>query len=853
MSPSDLRDQLQSALGTAYLIERELGGGGMSRVFVAQDTALGRKVVIKLLAPDLANGVSADRFQREIKIAALLQHPHIVPLLSAGDSNGLPYYSMPLVAGESLRQRLSRSGELPIANAIRLLRGVAEALAYAHEHGVVHRDIKPENVLVSGEHGLVTDFGVAKAMSDAAPNGTLTSVGIALGTPAYMAPEQGAGDPSTDHRADIYAFGVLAYEVFAGQPPFAGRAAAALIAAHATEAPTPLERLRPSIDGRLAALVMRCLEKRPADRPQTAREIVRELGAMTSSGAIALSATMPRGTSRRVSSWTIVGGVAVVVLLLGGAAWLRWRPAKVTRQRVAVIPFENLTGDTALAQVGRVAADWITQGVAQVDSVDVVSNATVESILAGTKGSATDVARRMGAATHATAIVTGTASRFGDSLRVSAEVVDARSGQVIRALQSVSGPVADPIVAIQALRERLLGSFVSGDLQRGTRLGTEPPKYAAYQEFVEGNDRFARYNDWPGARRLYEKAIELDSTFAAAWLKLAITLRNAELLDESDSVTRRAEALRSRLTPEGRLELAWVRSLLDGDSERQLNLSTQIAQLDSNYLWLYSVGLNASWLLRPAVAIPALRASDSGSMAAGWSSQLLVLGDAYHEAGDYRAELATYERGIKVFPTSTWPVLSALAGLGRGEQGVRFADSLLSVTSRFGFVVASVLEGAEEFGAHGDTTTERRIARLVTGWFKTHASSSAAASVARAKAWYLASAVDSAAAVLRTLPRDSVTLTSIAYVALFDAQRGDTTGARLVADSLAGTHPKWDLGQTTYWRAAILARLGDKAQAVQLLRDATRQGQTMISWHADETLASLRGYRPFEALITPQK
>jgi serine/threonine-protein kinase len=854
MSPPDLRDQLQNALGTAYLIERELGGGGMSRVFVAEDTTLGRKVVIKLLAPDLPAGVSADRFKREIRIAALLQHPHIVPLLSAGDSNGLPYYSMPLVAGESLRERISRSGELPIADAVRLLRGIADALAYAHEHGVVHRDIKPENVLVSGDHALVTDFGVAKAMSDAAPSGALTSVGIALGTPAYMAPEQGAGDPSTDHRADIYAFGVLAYEVLAGQPPFAGRAAAALIAAHATEAPTPLARVRPSIDGRLAALMMHCLEKRPADRPQTAREIVRELDAMTSSGAIAPSVTMLRVTSRRVSRWMIAGSVAVVALVLAGAAWFHWRPEKVTRKRVAVIPFENLTGDTTLAQVGRIAADWITQGAAQVDSVDVVSTATVEGIIGDGKGSTTDAARRVGATTHASAIVTGTVSRFGDSLRVSAEVVDARSGQVIRALQSVSGPVSDPIVAIQALRERLLGSFASGDLQRRTRLGTEPPRYSAYEEYVEGSDRFVRYHDWPGARRRLEKAIELDSTFAAPWVMLALTLRNLELYDESDSVARRAEALRTRFTQEEHLQLAWVRSILDRDVERELNLSTQIAQLDSSHLWLYSVGITALWLLRPSIAIPALRASESGSIAAGDWPQFRDLGAAYHAAGDYRSELATYERGTKAFPTITWPyTLSALAGLGRAEQGVRFADSLLTTTTRYGPAVYGVLGGAEEFGAHGDTTTEQRLARLVTVWFKTHASSSAAAAITRAHAWYLAGGLDSAAAVLRTLPRDSVTLTRVAALALVDAQRGDSSRARLVADSLAGTHPKWDFGQTTYWRAVIVARLGDKQQAVQLLRDANRQGRPMNTWHADEALAPLRGYRPFEALITPQK
>ena len=221
-APPDLREQLQAALGDTYIVERELGGGGMSRVFVARDAALKREVVIKVLIPEMADGLSADRFQREIELAARLQHPNIVPLLAAGTAVGLPYYTMPLVAGESLRARLARDGELSVQEATSILRDVARALAYAHAQGVVHRDIKPDNVLLAGDYAVVTDFGVAKALAasqrtGAEPRepstGALTALGTALGTPAYMSPEQAAGDPSTDARTDIYALGVMAYEM----------------------------------------------------------------------------------------------------------------------------------------------------------------------------------------------------------------------------------------------------------------------------------------------------------------------------------------------------------------------------------------------------------------------------------------------------------------------------------------------------------------------------------------------------------------------------------------------------------------------------------------------------------------
>ena len=216
---ADIRARLQGVLGTAYRLERELGGGGMSRVFLAEDTQLSRRVVVKVLPPELAAGINAERFHREIQLAASLQHPHIVPLLAAGGADDLFYYTMPLIGGESLRTRLSRERQLSIRDAVHTLREVADALAYAHARGVVHRDIKPDNVLIADHHALVTDFGVAKALSRSGGDSGLTSVGVALGTPAYMAPEQAAGDPNIDHRADVYALGAMAYEMLAGGPP----------------------------------------------------------------------------------------------------------------------------------------------------------------------------------------------------------------------------------------------------------------------------------------------------------------------------------------------------------------------------------------------------------------------------------------------------------------------------------------------------------------------------------------------------------------------------------------------------------------------------------------------------------
>ncbi len=333
---SDLETQLQSTLSGAYTIERELGGGGMSRVFVADETRLSRKVVVKVLSPELAAGISAERFEREIRMAASLQQANIVPVLATGDTNGLPYYTMPFVEGESLRRRLSKQPPLSISDILRILGDVARALQYAHERGIVHRDIKPDNVLLSGGTAVVTDFGIAKALSDSRTDGrtngaTLTQLGTSIGTPAYMAPEQAAGDPDVDHRADIYAFGCMAYELLGGEPPFHGRTPARVLAAHMGEAPRPIAERRPDAPAALSDLVMRCLAKEPKDRPQSAAEMIATLNGVTSgSGMPAMPpvlmngpAALRRALAMYVVAVVVVGAVAkAATVTIGLPSWV---------------------------------------------------------------------------------------------------------------------------------------------------------------------------------------------------------------------------------------------------------------------------------------------------------------------------------------------------------------------------------------------------------------------------------------------------------------------------------------------------------------------------------------------------
>src|SRR5437899_4322254 len=330
----------------------------MSRVFLAQEVRLGRQVVVKVLPPELAAGVSAERFEREIRLAAALQHPHIVPLLTAGSQGDLLYYVMPHIAGESLRARIAHEHALPVGETVRILRDVCDALAYAHAHGIVHRDVKPDNVLLSGKHALVTDFGVAKAVSSSSGAGTLTSLGMALGTPAYMAPEQAAGDPNVDHRADLYALGALGYELLAGRPPFSGLSPQALLAAQVTSTPDPVTQHRDSVPPALAGVIMRCLAKHPADRPQSAEELLGQLEAMaTPTGRIAptggrplpsgTTAALRRGHPVRVAGLfglASVGVLAIVFLLVRLLGLPDWAFAGAVGLAAAGLPITLWTG-----------------------------------------------------------------------------------------------------------------------------------------------------------------------------------------------------------------------------------------------------------------------------------------------------------------------------------------------------------------------------------------------------------------------------------------------------------------------------------------------------------------------------
>ena len=523
----DLRAKLQRSLGANYVLEREIGGGGMSQVFVAQEPGLARRVVIKVLPPEMTEGISAERFAREIKLAASLQQANIVPVLAAGTAGGFPYYVMPFVEGRSLRDRLLRDGPLPVADAIGILRDVARALVFAHARGVVHRDIKPGNILLSDRTAVVTDFGIAKALG--AARGVIggrgdtslmvSRTGTSIGTPAYMAPEQAAGDPNVDHRADIYAFGCVAYELLTGQPPFVRDAPHHVIAAHFQETPRPVSELRADAPPAVVRLVASCLEKDPARRPQSGDDILLALDSATSQPV----PPVPR-RSHRATAAIVVAAFAVAAL----AVWRYYASRDAEPLTFAVVPFRNMTRDTALDYRSDGIGDEILNGMAKVKGLQIVGRSTAFRYKDRPGVDLPDV-QTMERALGARLLLTGTLRENDGRVTISAQLNDSTSrGEMwsdsfTRASNDL-GSITDEIIRrIADTLHARFGARVVAQSRSASSVGTS--NAAALDLYLIGQAQL-RQRGAGVAKSIesFQHAIDLDRNFARAHAALAIAI-----------------------------------------------------------------------------------------------------------------------------------------------------------------------------------------------------------------------------------------------------------------------------------------------------------------------------------------
>jgi eukaryotic-like serine/threonine-protein kinase len=879
-----LRERLAGALDRCYRIERALGSGGMAMVFLATDLRHERHVAIKVMQPGVLAGASAERFLREIRVVAGLTHPHILSLHDSGQAAGLLYHVSAYIEGESLRARLRREGPLPVRDVLRVMRGVASALEYAHRHGIVHRDIKPENVLIQDGHAIVADFGIARAFGHALGENTggnsastITQEGLRLGTPAYMAPEQVTGNSAIDQRADLYALGVIAHEMLAGAHPFADGTPEQMIIAQLTLEPERLER--PEVPSALADLVQRLLAKRPEDRIQSAEQLLAELERVSTEAQSTGTATAPRagadpqesfaiGATRQRASpgrrlappgYTRAAAVAVVLLLFAVPAFMLGRSdAAQAGQAILVLPYHDQTGEATNNPLGRVVADWIAHGLGR--------TAVGEIILHPVGASASDpaaavrnpraLARKAGAAYY----VQGSITRVGDSLYVHTTIGKA-DGRVVARIATVG---LRPEDLLGAVREQTVGAVAAAlDARLAPMMdaGIRPPAYGAYLAYVEALEKLRR-SDAAGAAEELIRATELDTSFVQALFMLA-TIGWAD-----ESQLERVHARAEHLTPYERVDLerlmAGARLDIHAELAAARRLTAMAPRTPEARMSHAGAALRAGYFREALSAIRALERQPGRMLTL--EAFYHMAGEVHHAVGDYAGELRIARLAPqRLGESSSLNCLSgvqALAALGRAAAldsaavacaGLRDTGHPLALRP---FIMA-----AREARAHGHPELAEWIARRGIAWFETglhHSGGSAGVPPSGPLANIYAEAGDTYREyeIIQALWPSSELATAAAETrcrfAIAAARSGDATTAERLAAEMGARRPASEeggVGDQLLCRARLAATLGQREEAVRLLSLAVPYSAPAYLLHRAGDLQTLIGYPPFDALI----
>ncbi len=700
---TDLRAQLQAGLGDSYTLERELGRGGMATVFLAQDLKHDRPVALKVLHPELALSLGPERFLREIKLAARLQHPHVLTVLDSGDAGGRLWFTMPFVEGESLRDRLRRERQLPVEDALRIAREAAQALQYAHSHGVVHRDIKPENLLLTDDgNTLVADFGIARGLqAGGGSDEKLTDTGLVVGTPAYMSPEQASGDRALDARSDVYSLASVLYEMLAGEPPFTAPTMQAMIVKRLTEPPPSVRGARPAVPDAVDQAIRKALAPLAADRFATMAQFAQALlgtGSVQTAAATVptpavVSPTTPTqpvaaAEPRRGSRVSPVAIALTAGLLIGGGLLFAWRhagggsDAPSGRRVVAVLPFDNL-GDSSDAYFADGVSDEVRSKLGQVAGLEVIARNSSLPYRHSAK-QPSEIAHDLGADYLLTGTVRWEKSGATSRVRVTPELVDAQPGHAGRSRwgQQFDASLTD-VFQVQADIATKVADALGVALADSTqRVLTAKPteNLVAYDEYLKGEaaSQAMAATDPASMRRAivyYQRAVALDSTFATAWARLS----HAQLRLYGNGVPDQALAEQARLA---------------GERARRLNPDEPLAYraVGAYYASIppidfarsraeYEHGLrlapgNAELLNGLAIDEMSLGQWDSAAIRLERATRLdpraqnilISLSDIRRQLRQYPAADSAADRALALGPTNVRAIeRKALAALGRGD------------------------------------------------------------------------------------------------------------------------------------------------------------------------------------------
>src|SRR5437773_1328977 len=843
----DTLESLRERLAPHYDVERQIGAGGMARVYLAVEQHPHRRVAIKVIDPELSNRLLRERFIREVDLSSKLSHPHIVPIFSAGEVDGLFYYVMPYVEGESLRHRLMRERKLPLEAALHITRDVADALAFAHAQGIIHRDIKPENILLPGDHAIVADFGIARAIS-AAGALTLTQTGQAIGSPGYMSPEQALGTGDLDARTDIYSLGCVLFEMLAGEPPVPSFGERLIRNWGALEASEGLRRVAGREARGVKYAMSTALAPLPDERFPTAGEFAAALGGPAHRTSVPTRGVLAgrRGRRLTLAAGTLAAAAAAVVLAVRRPA------AGLNDRRVVVAVIENHTGDSSLDNLGHMASDWVTQGLAQTGLVEVVPSV---SVMTSSRGPGArdaghlDAAalRTLGRETGAGTVVSGAYYRQGDSVRFQVQISAAKDGTVLRALEPVAGPISQPLAAVEAVRQRVMAALAilfDSRLSFWAKSAGQPPSFPSYQEFIQGLDRMVQ-SDPHGAIDHFRRAALEDTTFRLPLIFAAHEHMDLGEFATADSIAHAVERAPGRLAPLDQHYLTWVLAQSRGDRQRALETAREMAVIAPNSETLWLVAQCALALNRPREMVAALTTlgPDRG-LFRGWSVYWFYLTFGYHLVGDHRRELKEAREGRRRPPADSAVLAAevrALAALGRADDITARLAEAPSLPPQPGWSPADVaLIAALELAAHDHRAEAPAAGAWAVRWLEGRPAAevhSVANRFRLALAYYVGGRLDDTRRLLEGLAAeraagvpDYATMRWIAvitgdspdrvtlqgFLGVLAARQERRADALRFDRTLQAMRPRYLFGRHTMWRARIHAVLGERDTAEEI-------------------------------------
>ena len=901
-----MQDLIGRTLGHYRIVEK-IGEGGMGEVYRATDTKLGREVAFKVLPEEMASDPEwFSRFQREAKTVAALNHPNIVTLFSVEEADGTHFLTMELVEGKALKDLLPADG-FSLDRLLALATPLADAVASAHSRGIIHRDLKPANVMVAdeGSRVKVLDFGIAKMAESSSADGdtelptlTQTQAGRVVGTPHYMSPEQARGD-RVDHRSDIFSLGVMLYEMATGKRPFKGASAIELRSSVLKDIPPVVTEIRPELPNHLGRVLGRCLEKSPADRYQTARDVYNELKGLreeTSSPRSAAAAPGMRAadTIHRRSAWHRPSPrlLAALAVLLAAAiiatGWL-WSQREATpaapirvANRVVVAEFENRTEDPSLDHLGRTIAATLTQGLSEIGEIDLLPARP----LAPTPGEdRASTFRRLAEETGASLIVTGDYFPQETGLRLQVRVTSAETMRLLYGVDEISASRAFPEETLEEVRQRIMGLTTilcqpsKGNINISLDLSvetwslyySEPPRYDALMEFQAGWNYFG--HDYPKALQHFQRAADLDPGYFWANLEMASAYTNLDQYPKADAIVASWEGRRQGLAGAARDTLDWLRAAIDGrNAEALQRLQALARRLPQARSYKYLVGATALSTNRPELAVEMFASyldveqiEEKPNPNDLWGRSLWLL--AYHLNGNYEQELSLARRMSEHHPQSLALRLGevrALIALGKMEELDRVLEEAQATPSNDTSPGDVFYIAARELRAHGRPEEALPIANLAVDLYRQQSVGEAATAQSRvrlgaalclAQRWRKARSVFAEVAEGDPFPWN---LEALGHLGVVAARLGEQDDAQRISQRLAVWEYPYLQGRHTYWRASIAAALGDRDDAVRFLRQAFAEGLPFTLGdeemrHDDMNLDPLRGYPPFDRLMAPKE